>query len=125
MKEHLPVVVLGATGSIGQRFVQLLDGHPFFKVAALTGSERTAGRPYWEACRWVLAEPMPAWAREMVVHPSDPSAFHARLAFSALPADEARPLRASLRPRRPRSVFERFCLSSRAGCPHSFAGGEP
>lgn len=89
MNERIPVVVLGATGSVGQRFVQLLDGHPYFRVAALTGSERTAGRPYGEACRWVLAEPMPAWAAQMTLQTSDPSNIQANLAFSALPTEEA------------------------------------
>ncbi len=53
-KEHwrwmkkIPVAVLAATGSVGQRFVQLLDGHPWFEVVALTGSDRSIGRPYGE-----------------------------------------------------------------------------
>ncbi len=87
--KKIPVVVLGATGSVGQRFVQLLDGHPWFEVIALTGSDRTIGRPYGEACHWVLPEPMPAWARPLVVQPSSPESIPARIAFSALPADLA------------------------------------
>ena len=50
----IPVAVLGATGSVGQRFVQLLDGHPWFEVHALTGSDRSVGQPYGQACRWIL-----------------------------------------------------------------------
>ena len=45
------VAVLGATGTVGQRFIQLLDGHPWFEVAALMGSERSAGRSYAEAVK--------------------------------------------------------------------------
>jgi aspartate-semialdehyde dehydrogenase len=87
--DKLPVAILGATGAVGQRFVQLLEQHPWFEVTALTGSDRTVGLPYGEACRWVLAEPMPNYARDMVVLPTEPG-FEARLAFSALPADTAR-----------------------------------
>jgi aspartate-semialdehyde dehydrogenase len=86
----IPVAVLAATGSVGQRFVQLLDKHPWFRVAALTGSDRTVGRPYGEACRWILSEPMPEWAKRMEVLPSDPSRVDAPLVFSAMPSDAAR-----------------------------------
>jgi aspartate-semialdehyde dehydrogenase len=54
--ERIPVSVLGATGSVGQRFVQLLDGHPWFEVVALTGSERKIGKPYGSACNWRCAD---------------------------------------------------------------------
>jgi aspartate-semialdehyde dehydrogenase len=84
-------VVLAATGSVGQRFVSLLDHHPWFQVVALSGSDRSVGQTYGAACHWLLAEPMPAWAREMVVIPTTPEASGtARLAFSALPAANAR-----------------------------------
>lgn len=88
--EKIPVAVLGATGSVGQRFVHLLDDHPWFRVAALTGSDRSAGRSYGEACRWVLGEAMPAWAAEMPLLPSDPEQVGAPLVFSALPTEKAR-----------------------------------
>ena len=90
MKNQIPVAILGATGSVGQRFVQLLDGHPWFKVVALTGSERTAGKVYKDACRWVLPEAIPDWARTLTLRPSDPAAFSAALVFSALPSRAAR-----------------------------------
>ena len=88
----IPVAVLGATGSVGQRFVQLLDAHPWFRVAALTGSARTAGQRYGAACRWILETPMPAWAAETRLLPSDPALLEVPLVFSALPADQARTL---------------------------------
>lgn len=87
--ERIPVIILGATGAVGQRFVQLLEGHPWFEVVSLTGSDRTIGQPYGEACRWVLAEPMPEYVKDIVVTPSRPE-IDATLAFSALPADHAR-----------------------------------
>ncbi len=87
--EKIPVAVLGATGAVGQRFVSLLDGHPWFEVVALAASERSAGQPYVQACRWLLADPMPAWARSMNLLPITPEAVQARLVFSALPAEQA------------------------------------
>ncbi|HPH95599.1 MAG TPA: aspartate-semialdehyde dehydrogenase [Anaerolineaceae bacterium] len=90
MSAKIPVAVLAATGSVGQRFVSLLDGHPFFEVTALTASDRSVGRPYGEACRWLLAEPMPAWARGLTVLPTTPENLGVQIAFSALPADVAR-----------------------------------
>ncbi len=82
------VAVLGATGAVGQRFVQLLDGHPWFTVTALTGSERKVGLTYKQACRWVLPGEMPAWAAELSVLSSEPE-VDAELVFSALPSEVA------------------------------------
>jgi aspartate-semialdehyde dehydrogenase len=89
MKDRIPVAVLAATGSVGQRFVQLLDGHPWFEVVALTGSNRAIGKTYAQSCHWILKEPMPGWARDIVVSPSIPDSFNARLVFSALPSEQA------------------------------------
>lgn len=89
----IPVAVLGATGSVGQRFVSLLNGHPWFQVVALAASDRSEGKPYAQACRWILSEPMPDWARSMVLRPATPEALReARLVFSALPSEQARTL---------------------------------
>ncbi len=86
----IPVAILAATGSVGQRFVQLLDGHPWFEVVALTGSDRSVGQPYGEACHWILGELMPEWAAKMVVVPTEPGAVAASVVFSALPTDIAK-----------------------------------
>jgi aspartate-semialdehyde dehydrogenase len=88
MAKKIPVTVLAATGTVGQRFVQLLDGHPWFEVAALTGSERTAGKTYADACHWLLGSELPEWVRSMPVLPPD-AAVDTPLVFSALPADAA------------------------------------
>jgi len=90
MSEKIPVAVLAATGSVGQRFVQLLDGHPWFEVKALTGSDRSIGQKYGQACHWKLSGPMPEWAREMEIVPTTPEAADVGTAFSALPANIAR-----------------------------------
>ena len=85
---RIKVAVLGATGAVGQRFVQLLDRHPWFEVTALTGSDRSIGKTYAETCRWVLAEPMPEYARDMRLVPTEPG-LDAALMFSALPSETA------------------------------------
>jgi len=92
MTDRIPVAVLGATGSVGQRFVQLLENHPWFRLAALTGSDRTVGQPYGQACHWVLGDPMPVEARDLLVQPSLPEQLAVPLVFSALPSDHAREL---------------------------------
>ena len=89
MQKKLKVAILGATGAVGQRFVQLLDNHPWFEVSALTGSDRTVGQKYAEGCRWILPGSIPAYAREMIVQPTAPG-FEAQLCFSALPTDQAK-----------------------------------
>jgi aspartate-semialdehyde dehydrogenase len=95
MSQTISVAVLGATGSVGQRFISLLDSHPLFKVTALAASDRSVGQPYAKACHWILPEPMPAWARDMPVVPCAPEAVNpsgAQIVFSALPADLAKDL---------------------------------
>jgi aspartate-semialdehyde dehydrogenase len=89
--DKIPVGILGATGAVGQRFVQLLADHPWFEITALTGSERTTGGVYREVCRWVLDEDIPEAIGEMTVRESDPS-LPARILFSALPNRVAKPV---------------------------------
>lgn len=88
---RIPVAVLGATGSVGQRFVELLHGHPWFRLAEVCASERSAGRPYAEAARWMQASPLPGEVAEMVVGPSAPP-LESRLVFSALDSAVAGPV---------------------------------
>lgn len=89
------VAILGATGAVGQRFVQLLENHPWFEVSALTGSERSVGKKYGDICRWVLPGSIPEYVREMSVVRSD-SDLDAKLVFSALPSHHARDLEPAL-----------------------------
>jgi aspartate-semialdehyde dehydrogenase len=94
-RSQIPVAVLGATGSVGQRFISLLDNHPWFKVVALAASDRSIGQKYSQACRWVLDDPMPEYARDMVVVPASTDAVQAKIVFSALHtevANEVEPL---------------------------------
>lgn len=86
----LPVAILGATGAVGQRFIQLLLDHPWFEVAEVIGSERTAGRHYGEAAHWVLDGEIPEAVRHLRVKALD-EAFESPLVFSALPKEAADP----------------------------------
>ncbi len=86
MNEKIPVAVLGATGTVGQRFVSLLADHPWFEIVSVTGSERSEGKAYGEAARWLLPGEIPLMVREMRVNHSDGRLQGARLLFSALPA---------------------------------------
>lgn len=80
---RIPVAVLGATGSVGQRFVALLENHPWFEVVAVTASERSAGRRYGEAVAWTQTAPIPPRVAAMIVQPTAPP-IEARIVFSAL-----------------------------------------
>jgi aspartate-semialdehyde dehydrogenase len=89
----IPVGVLGATGTVGQRFVQLLNGHPWFEVVAVTGSDRTVGRPYGEGVNWLMPSDAPARTAELIVQPTDLELNipgDPPVVFSALPTTEAK-----------------------------------
>lgn len=80
-----PVAVLGATGAVGQTFIRLLDGHPWFVLTEVAASERSAGRSYAEAARWIEGT-MPPRVAGLTVVPCDPSSVSAPIVFSALDA---------------------------------------
>lgn len=78
-----PVAVLGATGAVGQTFIRQLAGHPWFEIAELAASDRSAGRAYAEACRW-LEGPLPPEIAGKLVLRCDPAEVKSPLVFSAL-----------------------------------------
>ena len=82
------VGVLGATGAVGQRFVQMLQGHPWFEVTALCASDRNAGKRYADACTWNLRGDMPEHLRDVALQPCEPG-VDCELVFSALPSSGA------------------------------------
>ena len=88
MKRHR-VGILGATGTVGQRFAQLLEGHPQLEITALAASDRSAGKPYSEACAWKLHGSIPENVRDIVVQPIEPP-LDCDLVFSSLPSNIAR-----------------------------------
>ncbi|MDQ2051953.1 aspartate-semialdehyde dehydrogenase [Natronolimnohabitans sp. A-GB9] len=82
------VGVLGATGAVGQRLIQLLEPHPEFEIAALTASESSAGKSYRQAAKWRVDSPIPDDVAEMTVTETDPDAVpdDVDLLFSSLPS---------------------------------------
>ncbi|WP_128476015.1 aspartate-semialdehyde dehydrogenase [Halorussus pelagicus] len=85
------VGVLGATGAVGQRCIQLLDGHPEFELAAVTASEDSAGRSYGDAAKWRVDSPIPSAVADLTVSETDPDAVpdDVDLLFSSLPSGVA------------------------------------
>ncbi|THH06618.1 hypothetical protein EW145_g3958 [Phellinidium pouzarii] len=84
------VGILGATGTVGQRFISLLEGHPFLVVHALGASPRSAGKPYEKAVNWKLSTPIPSAVRGSVVQECEPQHFSdCAIVFSGLDADVA------------------------------------
>ena len=85
---RIPVAVLGATGAVGQRFIQLLADHPWFRVAELVASERSAGKSFREATDWRLGSRMPEGAADLPVLGYDAD-IQSPIAFSGLPGEVA------------------------------------
>ncbi len=81
--KKIEVGILGATGMVGQRFVSLLEHHPWFEIKWLAASERSAGKTYRQACNWRLRDSMPQSAWELPVHECKPGAAP-HLVFSSL-----------------------------------------
>lgn len=84
----IKVGVLGATGAVGQRFVQMLQGHPWFELTALCASERSAGKRYADACKWNLRGDMPLHLRDVVLQDCEPG-IDCQIAFGGLPNEIA------------------------------------
>jgi len=85
------VGVLGATGMVGQRFIQLLDKHPDFEINALAASSRSAGKRYEDATTWYLDDAMPESVKDIIVSETDPSRISndVDILFSSLPSENA------------------------------------
>lgn len=91
MQSKIPVGILGATGIVGQRFIQLLEHHPWFEVAWLAASDRSEGREYSEAARWKLRTAIPDHVAKMKVSPASPDNAP-KVIFAALDATIAKEL---------------------------------
>ncbi len=89
MAKKYRVGILGATGTVGQRFCQLLEHHPQFEITALAASDRSAGKTFVEACAWKLPGGMPENVKNIVVQPIEPP-LDCDLVFSSLPSSVAR-----------------------------------
>ena len=88
LQTPIPVAVLGATGSVGQKFIQILEGHPWFQITELGASERNTGKAYEDAVDWYLPGPIPESLRRMTLKSCQPP-MEARIVFSALDASVA------------------------------------
>lgn len=86
--EKIPVTILGATGSVGQKFIQLLSNHPYFKVIEVAASERSAGKTYAEAVNWILPESIPEDVAKLQVQKCVPNK-NCKVAFSGLDSSVA------------------------------------
>ena len=96
MSSNRKVAILGATGAVGQRFIQLLQGHPWFQIEMLAASERSAGKKYKDACNWLLKSNLPREIAEMNVVNCDVESVeksgNVDFVFSALPGGLAGPV---------------------------------
>jgi len=88
VKKKIPVGILGATGSVGQKFIQLLSDHPWFEIVALAASERSSGQKYGEAANWFQATPLNQEIAEMPIQACVPD-LPCRLVFSGLDSSVA------------------------------------
>ena len=87
---EIKVGVLGATGTVGQRFIALLSQHPYFVIHALGASARSAGKKYAQAVQWKQTAPIPSGVRDMVVLECNPEHFsECSVVFSGLDSDVA------------------------------------
>jgi aspartate-semialdehyde dehydrogenase len=91
MQTRHKIGILGATGVIGQRFIQLLENHPWFEITWLAASDKSSGKTYGEATKWKLETPLPTRIAEMMVSPASPDGAPAVI-FAALDTDIAREL---------------------------------
>ncbi len=89
--EHIPVTVLGATGMVGQRIIERLRNHPWFRIASLCASEKSAGKPYAEATQWRLPSPLDPYIARMQVQECIPTVEGA-IALSGLDSSVAGPI---------------------------------
>lgn len=91
MTKKLPIGILGATGMVGQRYIQLLENHPWFEVAWLAASDRSSGKPYGEAAKWRLDTPLPERIAKMTVSPAEPEGAP-KIIFSSIDSGIAKEL---------------------------------
>src|SRR6201992_3980253 len=91
MQTRHKIGILGATGVIGQRFIQLLENHPWFEITWLAASDKSSGKTYGEATKWKLDTPLPERIAKMTVSPNTPDGAPG-IIFAALDSDIAREL---------------------------------
>lgn len=93
-ESKIPVAILGATGSVGQKFISLLANHPWFEIAEVAASERSAGKKYKQAVNWILSSQLPEFVGELTVKECEPN-LHSKIVFSGLDSGVAGPIEAA------------------------------
>jgi aspartate-semialdehyde dehydrogenase len=88
LKEKIPVAILGATGSVGQKFIELLANHPWFELTELCASDKSAGKKYEDAVDWFLPSPLPQNVKDIIVQKCEPT-LKSRVVFSGLDSSVA------------------------------------
>jgi aspartate-semialdehyde dehydrogenase len=91
MQKKYSIGILGATGMVGQRYIQLLENHPWFEVTWLAASDRSSGKLYGEAAKWRLDTPLPERIAQMTVAPADAEGAP-KIVFASVDAAIAREL---------------------------------
>jgi aspartate-semialdehyde dehydrogenase len=86
--KKIKVAILGATGSVGQKFIELLNDHPWFEIAEVAASERSAGKKYKDATNWIMASQLAEEIANMIVKPCEPN-LESKICFSAMDASIA------------------------------------
>ncbi len=87
-EEKIPVAILGATGSVGQKFIELLENHPWFQITELCASDKSAGKKYKDAVDWFLKSELPEFVGEIVVKKCEPT-LKSKVVFSGLDSSVA------------------------------------
>lgn len=93
--KKINVGILGSTGMVGQRFIEMLTNHPYFNLKVLMGPKELSGKPFGQVCNWLISGDMPESVRSMVVKEAKPEAIiddEIEIVFSAVPADVAKEL---------------------------------
>lgn len=88
INNKINIAILGATGSVGQKFIELLSNHPWFNIAELAASDRSAGKKYYDATNWIMQSSLDKNIAEMIVQPCEPN-LKSKIIFSALDASVA------------------------------------
>jgi aspartate-semialdehyde dehydrogenase len=87
-QEKIPVAILGATGSVGQKFIELLADHPWFEIKELCASDKSAGKKYKDAVDWFLPSPLPEKVGEILIQKCEPT-LKSKVVFSGLDSSVA------------------------------------
>ncbi len=95
MQTKIPVAILGATGSVGQKFIELLNNHPWFEIAELAASERSAGKKFKDSANWIMATELNNKYANMIIKKTN-TELNSKLVFSAMDAAVAGPIEENL-----------------------------